>query len=95
MASSTSAMPPLEGAAAGCRQGRGNVLIQSTQTRVEDTQQACCILCLLAFMLIHSSIPLALSFLAKALMARWLWVFTLPMEHPITCATSATSMSSQ
>lgn len=87
------AMPTLKGTAAGCRQGLGNVAIQPAQTRIEDAQHARRVLPLIDF--IHSSIPFALSFLAKALTARWLWVFTLPAEHPITCATSATSMSSQ
>lgn len=83
----------LECMASGHHQGLGNTLIQLVQTRIEDAQHTCRVLPLISP--IHGSIPFALSFLAKALMARWLWVFTLPVEHPITCATCATSMSSQ
>src|SRR5690606_32999566 len=44
---------------------------------------------------IHSSIPCFLSSSAKACVAREQCVFTLPSEHPMAFAASATSSSSQ
>ena len=44
---------------------------------------------------VHSEIPLALSALLKAWTAREQWVLTLPSEHPMAAAVSATSISSQ
>ena len=46
-------------------------------------------------LVVHSSMPLALSAAAKVCVAREQCVFTLPSEHPITAAVSATSNSSQ
>jgi hypothetical protein len=43
----------------------------------------------------HSFIPLAASISARACTAREQWVLTLPSEHPIAAAVSATSSSSQ
>ena len=44
---------------------------------------------------VHSLSPLADSIPARAWTAREQWVFTLPSEHPIAAAASATSSSSQ
>lgn len=45
--------------------------------------------------IVHSSIPFCFSMAARAWVAREQWVLTLPSEHPIADAVSATSISSQ
>ena len=50
---------------------------------------------LLAVVGVHGRIPLARSALASAWTAREQCVLTLPSEHPMTAAVSATSISSQ
>ena len=47
------------------------------------------------FFLVHSCMPRAFKARANACVAREQWVLTLPSEHPITAAVSATSISSQ